>query len=123
LGDGISDTGMTLRALLPIVSQETRSMLQSYKGQATVFDSRVTCIRPYLTINSSIVAQISGDGYSLSAIDLSGIVGTTAGTSFKSMQRHYVFLLLRRVEILSPVDEIRPVVSVAHLSGFISMHN
>ncbi|KAL9596021.1 MAG: hypothetical protein Q9219_006072 [cf. Caloplaca sp. 3 TL-2023] len=44
------DTGLTLRAFLPIQSQQERSMLRDFSGRATVLDSRVQCIRPQLTL-------------------------------------------------------------------------
>jgi len=50
--DGISDTGLTLRELLPLGSQDSRSLVQAYTGNATVFDSRIMCIQPF--INGSI---------------------------------------------------------------------
>lgn len=44
--DGLDDTGLTLRTLFPIFSQSSRSLLRSFRGNATVIDSRVTCVRP-----------------------------------------------------------------------------
>jgi hypothetical protein len=43
---GIDDTGLTLRSLLPISSEPSRELLHSFQGNATVMDSRVTCVRP-----------------------------------------------------------------------------
>ncbi|KIY00717.1 uncharacterized protein Z520_03382 [Fonsecaea multimorphosa CBS 102226] len=48
LPDGVDDTGLTLRAFLPIVDQQTRSMVASWDGLATVLDARTVCIRPTL---------------------------------------------------------------------------
>lgn len=48
---GISDTGLTLRAFLPIDSQGNRSSVHKYIGSATVVDSRVVCIQPNITIS------------------------------------------------------------------------
>jgi hypothetical protein len=72
IAHGISDTGMALRALLPIVPQETRTMLQFYDGQATIFDSRVTCVRPYLNINGT---QIAPGSLGTSVVEVTGMVG------------------------------------------------
>ena len=44
-----SDTGLTLRAFLPLPNQEARSSLRTFSGLATVLDSRVQCLRPQLT--------------------------------------------------------------------------
>jgi hypothetical protein len=46
---GISDTGLTLRAFLPIDGQGNRSSIHVYNGPATVVDSRVVCVRPNIT--------------------------------------------------------------------------
>ncbi|OAP60093.1 hypothetical protein AYL99_05095 [Fonsecaea erecta] len=48
LPDGVDDTGLTLRAFLPVVNQQTRSMVASWDGVATVLDARTVCIRPTL---------------------------------------------------------------------------
>ena len=50
LGEGVVDTGMTIRALLPLPSEQLRSLVRNYTGPATVFDSRVACIRPSVNI-------------------------------------------------------------------------
>jgi hypothetical protein len=44
--EGVHDTGMTSRALLPIFPQPEREMLKLYKGMATLVDIRVVCLRP-----------------------------------------------------------------------------
>ncbi|OAL42888.1 hypothetical protein IQ07DRAFT_686115 [Pyrenochaeta sp. DS3sAY3a] len=46
---GISDTGLTMRAFLPIDGQGNRSSIHAYNGPATVVDSRVVCVRPNIT--------------------------------------------------------------------------
>lgn len=46
--DGVSDTGVTLRAFLPFGTAQTRENLKSYKGKATVLDARVTCQVPQI---------------------------------------------------------------------------
>ncbi|KIW69585.1 hypothetical protein PV04_05455 [Phialophora macrospora] len=48
LPDGVDDTGLTLRAFLPVVDQQARSMVASWDGVATVLDARTVCIRPTL---------------------------------------------------------------------------
>jgi hypothetical protein len=50
--DGISDTGFTLRAFLPLQDQQARSNIRSYNGIATVLDSRVVCMPPNMTNHS-----------------------------------------------------------------------
>lgn len=46
--DGVDDTGLTLRAFLPIVDEQTRFMTASWDGLAAVLDARTVCIRPTL---------------------------------------------------------------------------
>ena len=46
--DGLDDTGVSLRAFLPISSQPTRENIQEYRGMARVFDARAACVRPNL---------------------------------------------------------------------------
>jgi len=43
---GVDDTGMSLRGILPLVSEESRSLVHSFNGNATVLDSRIACSRP-----------------------------------------------------------------------------
>jgi len=47
---GISDTGMALRALLPLPFEQNRTLVRNYTGPGTVFDSRVICMRPEINI-------------------------------------------------------------------------
>ena len=51
-----SDTGLTLRAFIPVPGQEARSSLRTFSGLATVLDSRVQCLRPQLTMEKGHVA-------------------------------------------------------------------
>lgn len=44
--DGVSDTGVTLRAFLPFRTAQDREKLKSYKGKAAVLDARVSCQVP-----------------------------------------------------------------------------
>jgi hypothetical protein len=55
--DGVSDTGVTLRAFLPFGTAQDRENLESYEGKATVLDARVTCQVPQFQN-----ATISWDG-------------------------------------------------------------
>lgn len=60
---GVSDTGLTLRAFLPIDGQGNRSSIHVYNGPATVIDSRVVCVRPNITNLTAYLApfQLSRD--------------------------------------------------------------
>lgn len=49
VADGVSDTGLTLRAFLPFKDLQDRETLQEYVGSSTVIDARVSCQVPYLT--------------------------------------------------------------------------
>ena len=51
-----SDTGLALRAFLPVPGQDARSSLRTFSGLATVLDSRVHCLRPQLTMEKGHVA-------------------------------------------------------------------
>jgi hypothetical protein len=46
--DGVSDTGLTLRAFLPLAVASDRENVQQYSGKTTVLDARVTCQPPQL---------------------------------------------------------------------------
>lgn len=46
--DGVSDTGLSLRAFLPYSAAQSREDTYSYDGRTTVLDSRVTCQLPDL---------------------------------------------------------------------------
>lgn len=45
--DGVSDTGVTMRAFLPL-NEGDRAAVLHYQGPATVVDTRVTCVRPII---------------------------------------------------------------------------
>jgi hypothetical protein len=47
--DGLDDTGLTLRAFLPVATQQDREAIQTYQGLARVFDASVSCARPEIT--------------------------------------------------------------------------
>ncbi|KAI8941765.1 hypothetical protein NX059_002968 [Plenodomus lindquistii] len=62
---GISDTGLTLRAFLPIDGQGNRSSIHNYNGPATVIDSRVVCVRPNITnLRTHLVPYQPSRGFS-----------------------------------------------------------
>ena len=46
--DGLSDTGIVERVLLPIANAEDRKAVRTYEGGAVVLSSRVACMRPKL---------------------------------------------------------------------------
>ncbi|KAL0933605.1 uncharacterized protein CTRU02_210404 [Colletotrichum truncatum] len=62
-GEGLDDTGPSVRAFLPVASQEVRESLLEFQGMARVMDSRVICMRPELT-NLSVCKT---EGYNISA--------------------------------------------------------
>jgi hypothetical protein len=68
---GVSDTGLTLRAFLPIDGQGNRSSIHVYNGPATVVDSRVVCVRPNITNLMAHLAPFPFNRYSPSPV-LSG---------------------------------------------------
>lgn len=47
--NGISDTGLTLRAFMPVRDQISRSLLRNYTGRATVVNTQVRCQIPPTT--------------------------------------------------------------------------
>ncbi|KAJ4203416.1 hypothetical protein FSOLCH5_007722 [Fusarium solani] len=44
--DGVTDTGLSMRAFLPIDPQSSRELAIGYSGAATLLDTRVACMRP-----------------------------------------------------------------------------
>ena len=62
VADGVDDTGPVVRAFLPIDSEQTRSVIQEYRGTARLFDARVMCVRPGFTKFSIARDDMSGDG-------------------------------------------------------------
>ncbi|EQB54272.1 hypothetical protein CGLO_05910 [Colletotrichum gloeosporioides Cg-14] len=48
-GEGLDDTGPSVRAFLPLASQEDRESILEFQGMARVIDSRVICLRPRLS--------------------------------------------------------------------------
>lgn len=47
--NGVHDTGTVMRAFIPIYPQLQRELLKSYTGMATVYDTRVVCMRPMVS--------------------------------------------------------------------------
>ncbi|KAF8245389.1 hypothetical protein K440DRAFT_662846 [Wilcoxina mikolae CBS 423.85] len=72
LEDGVSDTGSTLRAFLPLATSAERTRLHSYSGDATVFDSRVVCMPPNFT---SVMAEGNGNEQGYDGFDIIRLVG------------------------------------------------
>jgi hypothetical protein len=60
--EGISDTGLVLRALLPYATAESRQSLRSYSGKALVLNARVSCQAPIITTfnGTDLYTQLSG---------------------------------------------------------------
>jgi hypothetical protein len=52
---GVQDTGLTYRAFPPFYSSQDRSALREYSGLTKIMDSRVLCIRPDISFNSTKV--------------------------------------------------------------------
>jgi hypothetical protein len=50
LKDNIDDTGLSLRALLPMNSQSQRESVHSFSGMARILDCRVLCVQPKFSI-------------------------------------------------------------------------
>jgi hypothetical protein len=44
--EGVDDTGVVIRSLIPISSQNARENLVSYTGPAYAFDARTACVQP-----------------------------------------------------------------------------
>jgi hypothetical protein len=60
--DGVSDTGLSMRAFLPFGLQETRESIIKYSGNAAVLDTRVVCMRPTLS-KLLITGDFTGPAY------------------------------------------------------------
>ncbi|KAK0647788.1 hypothetical protein DIS24_g7395 [Lasiodiplodia hormozganensis] len=71
--ENMSDTGPLVRALLPFSSEQTRTSIQDYEGNATVFDARVACVRPNFVDSSFFVDS--------NLVNLTGQVGISARPS------------------------------------------
>ncbi|KAK0707763.1 hypothetical protein B0H67DRAFT_556394 [Lasiosphaeris hirsuta] len=77
VGEHVDDTGLTVRVPLPMAASEERESLRSYTGPATVFDHRVICLAPQLTL-LSINQTADGDGGAFGYLSLGGNVSFEA---------------------------------------------
>ncbi|KAL1647468.1 hypothetical protein SLS58_002798 [Diplodia intermedia] len=59
--DALVDTGPTIRAFLPIGAELKRSMVNKFKGTASLFDARVACVRPIITERKFIQGNVLND--------------------------------------------------------------
>jgi len=75
---GVSDTGLTLRAFLPYADSSIRQSIHTYTGRTTVLDARVTCQTPRF---DNITAQYRGGG-----LIVAGYIGATNFTPRLSNQ-------------------------------------
>jgi hypothetical protein len=57
--DGVADTGILLRAMLPYELADTRQKLSSYSGNALILDARVSCQAPILVQVRAATANLS----------------------------------------------------------------
>jgi hypothetical protein len=64
LQEGIDDTGLTLRGLLPIASSTIRETLAIYNEPETLLESRIICMQPTVDQVSFQPATIWNNGYS-----------------------------------------------------------
>ncbi|KAI1132727.1 hypothetical protein F5Y10DRAFT_260882 [Nemania abortiva] len=95
--DGLSDTGIIDRVLLPIGKPEDRTSVRNYDGVAIVFSSRVVCMRPEIR-NLELDRIFGGDkgsnfgqlnatldyGLSLKKAGVNGSCGSESCPSFLS---------------------------------------
>ena len=85
--NGITDTGTTIRALLPIADANTRQQLQHYVGKGTIFDSRVVCIRPNSTSELTITLPFA----TVASLTLNGTIITMLKPPLLAYDPKYVF--------------------------------
>jgi hypothetical protein len=78
--DGVSDTGLTLRAMIPSLSENTRESLQYFSGNTTVLDTRVTCQRPRLEMMNLTISTTDNTFESNNTIVVTGQVWPTIRT-------------------------------------------
>lgn len=82
----VDDTGLTLRAFLPMSDAESRQNLRNHTGLALVIDSRVSCQAPdfqHLSRNALLYGNISGVvANSVDAPDLQQILPTAFECTF-----------------------------------------
>ncbi|KAF3039117.1 hypothetical protein E8E11_006327 [Didymella keratinophila] len=77
-----ADTGATIRAFLPFGESETRAVLRSYEGPATVVDSRVRCVLPSITIHNVTWQKESGSNsnYEIAIAGKATVLGAIPGS-------------------------------------------
>jgi hypothetical protein len=91
--EGIDDTGLSLRGILPLASEDSRSFIHSFSGNATVVDSRVACSRPlyknltldsfsYSVSNSSVSTSYYLTGYVVPSFPPERLIYDSIGTQF-----------------------------------------
>lgn len=51
-GDQYDDTGPSIRAILPVSTEQGRSDLRSFKGNASIYDARWICTRPSFNLST-----------------------------------------------------------------------
>ncbi|KAF6815886.1 hypothetical protein CMUS01_12364 [Colletotrichum musicola] len=59
--DGLDDTGPVVRAFLPLALQEDRESVSRFQGMARVYESRVVCVRPF--VSEMRLCQPQNDSY------------------------------------------------------------
>ncbi|KAF3914950.1 hypothetical protein ABW20_dc0109741 [Dactylellina cionopaga] len=62
---GVDDTGVTIRAFIPLSGSEERSRLWTYKGKAVVWDARVVCQKPKVSNFKIIYDKASNDPFAI----------------------------------------------------------
>jgi hypothetical protein len=81
--DGLDDTGLTLRAFLPIGDQKSRETLENFNGTASVFDLSIACARPtLLNLNTCGNNTITLCGNFTLDVSISGLVGFDGPVEF-----------------------------------------
>lgn len=100
---GVSDTGRTLRAFLPLQDQQSRSLLREYTGRAAVVDSRVTCLQPGLKKERAHWAY-----------NILGLTGEVSAAGFAS--QYFTCLVPFYLAKSTPTTEWQ--ISMCQLTGF-----
>ena len=81
--DGLDDTGLTLRAFLPIGDQKSRETLEKFTATASVFDLSVACARPtLLNLNICGHGPLALCGNFTMDLSISGLVGFDSPVEF-----------------------------------------
>lgn len=136
----VTDTGVSLRALLPISEKEDRVSLQEYQGSATVLDTRVVCVSPDAALDESgnlaflSVPQDVLQNYSVSSgntrfvqdltsralIPLSGIRILSDG----NFTLNQISTQLTRSQLISQFDDVSSTINVKGITfnQYITVH-